>query len=83
LPQGTAKADDLSSSLRSGRVLVRLVEKLSEKNSGISDADFAKYRVAEDASFSSDYFDTVFSTFDFLTPLVSSESHSPLSTSLY
>lgn len=71
LPASTTKASDLSTSLRSGEVLVRLVENLSGTKSSIDDASFAKYRPGQKEHVDT-YFDVVFNVFDFLTPLVSS-----------
>lgn len=61
LPATTTPATDLSSSLRSGEVVVRLVEKLSGKDSGIKDSDFAKYAPPKQpGQFDSAYFETIF-----------------------
>lgn len=75
LDSSTARASDLSTSLRSGRVLVRLVESLSGTSSGIGEEAFSKYRPGgeDQVFFISEYFDTVFSVFDYISPLVSSE----------
>lgn len=66
---------DFNNSLRSGLVLVRLVETLSRTSSGLGDEVFAKYRPAgEDKNFFiSEYFDTVFAVFDYISPKVSSK----------
>ncbi|KAM0751536.1 hypothetical protein T439DRAFT_212506 [Meredithblackwellia eburnea MCA 4105] len=74
LPSSTPKATDLSSSLRSGQILVRLLENLSHTSSGITDATFATFRPpTKDQLFDAAYFDTVFATFDYFTPLVSTD----------
>ena len=67
----------MSTALRSGRVLTRLVEKLSGKKSGISDAEFFKFKAdAGGDAYDPEYFDTCFSVFDALTAAgVSSTSH--------
>ncbi|ORY90693.1 hypothetical protein BCR35DRAFT_299255 [Leucosporidium creatinivorum] len=62
LPSSTPLATDLSDSLRSGRILVRLVENLSGKNANISNAEFDKYQppAKKGQPFDPEYFDTVF-----------------------
>lgn len=62
LPSSTPLASDLSDSLRSGRLLVRLVENLSGKSSNIADSEFEKYQppATKDQPFDPEYFDTVF-----------------------
>ncbi|GAA5911326.1 hypothetical protein JCM8208_005220 [Rhodotorula glutinis] len=73
LPASCPLAMDLSSSLRSGRLLVRLVENLSGDDSGIKDAQFDELHEDESGPFDTAYLDTVFSVFDFLTPRVSTD----------
>ncbi|GAA5948231.1 hypothetical protein JCM3775_001731 [Rhodotorula graminis] len=73
LPASCPLAMDLSSSLRSGRLLVRLVENLSGDVSGIKDAQFDQFHEDESGPFDTAYLDTVFSVFDFLTPRVSTD----------
>lgn len=72
LPHPTPRASDLSASLRSGEILVRLVEQLSGQDSGISDVDFSKFPGTTSAGDSLDpaYFDTMFAVFDYLSPMV-------------
>lgn len=62
MPPSTSKPVNLNDSLRSGEVIVRLVEKLSGKDSGISDDDFAKFSAPTQQGqlFNADYFDTIF-----------------------
>lgn len=62
LPAGESSATDLSTSLRSGRTLTRLVEHLSGKSSNITDAEFDKYKApaGDGIPFDASYFDTVF-----------------------
>lgn len=53
------------SDLRSGKILTRLVEGLSGRESRISDADFARFRLTSPSEpLDSDYLDTCFSVFD-------------------
>ncbi|KAI5476458.1 hypothetical protein MNV49_007705 [Pseudohyphozyma bogoriensis] len=74
LPVGTPQAANLGDSLRSGEILVRLVEDLSGKSSGITSEQFASYRPpGEGQFFDAAYFDVVFAVFDFLSPIVSTE----------
>jgi len=61
LPASCPLAMDLSSSLRSGRLLVRLVENLSGDGSGITDAQFDEFDEDESGPFDTAYLDTVFS----------------------
>lgn len=61
LPAGTTPLPDLSRSLRSGRPVVRLLENLSGKQSGISDKSFDAFNENAGASFDPSYIDTLFS----------------------
>lgn len=61
LPASCPLATDLSSSLRSGRLFVRLLENLSGKSSGISDAQFDAFHQQVGEAFDTAYLDTIFS----------------------
>ncbi|GAA6020104.1 hypothetical protein JCM10207_006256 [Rhodosporidiobolus poonsookiae] len=73
LPSSCPLATDLAYSLRSGRLLVRLLENLSGEQSGISDEQFDQFHQQEGQPFDTAYLDTIFSVFDFLSPLVSTD----------
>ncbi|BGP22425.1 phospholipid binding protein [Rhodotorula toruloides] len=73
LPSSCPLATDLSSSLRSGRLLVRLLENLSGESSGISDGQFDAFHQQAGEAFDTAYLDTIFSVFDFITPLASTD----------
>ena len=61
LPLSVGQVSDLGTSLRSGKVLTRLLEELSGQPSGISDADFGAYREpGAGGDFDAAYFDCVF-----------------------
>lgn len=75
LPPTISPAKDLSLSLRSGQVLVRVLERCSNTESSISDADFASYRPpSKDRPFDAAYFDIVFNVFDYIQQHTSSQS---------
>ncbi|GAA5891794.1 hypothetical protein JCM5296_001863 [Sporobolomyces johnsonii] len=73
LPSTCPLATDISSSLRSGRLLVRLLENLTGKDSHISDNDFDKFHQREGETFDTEYLDTIFSVFDYMSPLISTD----------
>ncbi|GAA6048147.1 hypothetical protein JCM3770_003684 [Rhodotorula araucariae] len=73
LPSSCPLATDLSLSLRSGRLLVRLLENLSGESSDITDAQFDLFHQQAGEPFDTTYLDTIFSVFDFLTPRVSTD----------
>ncbi|BGP18900.1 hypothetical protein JCM10213_005515 [Rhodosporidiobolus nylandii] len=73
LPSSCPLATDLSHSLSSGRLLVRLLENLSGADSGISDAQFDQFHQQEGLPFDTSYLDTIFSVFDFISPRVSTD----------
>ncbi|BGP29644.1 hypothetical protein JCM10296v2_001383 [Rhodotorula toruloides] len=73
LPSSCPLATDLSSSLRSGRLIVRLLENLSGESSGISDGQFDAFHQQVGEAFDTAYLDTIFSVFDFITPLASTD----------
>ncbi|GJN88147.1 hypothetical protein Rhopal_001104-T1 [Rhodotorula paludigena] len=73
LPATCPLATDLSQSLRSGRLLVRLVENLSDSKSQITDQQFDQFHQQEGEAFDTAYLDTIFSVFDFLSPRVSTD----------
>jgi hypothetical protein len=73
LPSNTKPASDLHDSLRSGEILVRLLEKCSGKESSITSAEFATFAApSETKSFDPSYFDVVFNVFDYMSPIISS-----------
>lgn len=61
LPPTCPPATDLSSSLRSGRLIVRLLENLSGQSSGITDAAFDQFNKDAGSTFDPAYLDTLFS----------------------
>lgn len=61
LPATCPLATDLSQSLRSGRLLVRLVENLSDSKSEITDQQFDQFHQQEGEAFDTAYLDTIFS----------------------
>ncbi|GAA5962155.1 hypothetical protein JCM21900_006986 [Sporobolomyces salmonicolor] len=73
LPSTCPLATDLALSLRSGRLLVRLLENLTGKDSHISDQDFDKFHQREGETFDTEYLDTIFSVFDYMSPLISTD----------
>ncbi|GAA6039658.1 hypothetical protein JCM8097_002239 [Rhodosporidiobolus ruineniae] len=73
LPSSCPLASDLSQSLRSGRLLVRLLENLVGTDSGISDGSFEQFDTQEGLPFDTAYLDTIFSVFDYISPLVSTD----------
>ncbi|GAA5977063.1 hypothetical protein JCM11641_001289 [Rhodosporidiobolus odoratus] len=73
LPSSCPLATDLSHSLSSGRLLVRLLENLSGNGSGIEDAQFAGFHQDEGLPFDTSYLDTIFSVFDYISPQVSTD----------
>ncbi|BGP53427.1 hypothetical protein JCM8202v2_000986 [Rhodotorula sphaerocarpa] len=73
LPPTCPPATDLSSSLRSGRLIVRLLENLSGQSSGITDAAFDQFNKDAGSTFDPAYLDTLFSVFDYINPLASTE----------
>ncbi|BGP37512.1 hypothetical protein JCM10450v2_001417 [Rhodotorula kratochvilovae] len=73
LPSSCPLATDLALSLRSGRLLVRLLENLSGESSEITDGQFEMFHQQEGEPFDTAYLDTIFSVFDFLTPRVSTD----------
>ncbi|GAA5865790.1 hypothetical protein JCM3774_003094 [Rhodotorula dairenensis] len=73
LPAGVTPLPDLSRSLRSGRPIVRLLENLSGKQSGISDASFDQFNQNAGATLDPSYIDTLFSVFDYISPLASTD----------
>ncbi|GAA5979446.1 hypothetical protein JCM10908_002927 [Rhodotorula pacifica] len=73
LPTSCSPVPDLSKSLRSGRPIVRLLENLSGRDSGISDASFEKFNQDSGVTFDPAYLDTLFSVFDYISPLASTD----------
>ncbi|GAA5924019.1 uncharacterized protein JCM15063_005526 [Sporobolomyces koalae] len=73
LPSTCPLATDISNSFRSGRLVTRLIENLTGKPSGIQDSEFDRFQAKEGTGFDIEYLDTIFSVFDFITPLVSTE----------
>ncbi|GAA5871266.1 hypothetical protein JCM8547_007237 [Rhodosporidiobolus lusitaniae] len=73
LPSSCPLATDLGFSLRSGRLLVRLLENLSGQRSEITDGQFDQFHQQEGLPFDTAYLDTIFSVFDFVSPLVSTD----------
>ncbi|GAA5873399.1 hypothetical protein JCM16303_001114 [Sporobolomyces ruberrimus] len=73
LPSTCPLATDISNSFRSGKLVTRLVENLTSKQSGISDTEFDRFSQQKDPNFDVEYLDTIFSVFDFITPLVSTD----------
>lgn len=73
LPASCAPVPDLSKSLRSGRPIVRLLENLSGQQSGISDASFEQFNQDSGLTFDPAYLDTLFSVFDYISPLASTD----------
>ncbi|GAA5835372.1 hypothetical protein JCM11251_005217 [Rhodosporidiobolus azoricus] len=73
LPSTCPLALDLSHSLRSGRLLVRLTENLSGAKSEITDTEFEQFHQQEGMPFDTAYLDVCFSVFDYLSPHVSTD----------
>lgn len=69
LPSTCPLATDLAFSLRSGRLLVRVLENLTGEGSGISDESFEQFHQQEGLPFDTAYLDTIFSgSFPFVLP---------------
>ncbi|GAA5964762.1 hypothetical protein JCM3765_002546 [Sporobolomyces pararoseus] len=73
LPATCPLAVDISNSFRSGKLITRLLENLTGKQSGISDSEFGRFDQQKGPNFDVEYLDTIFSVFDFITPLVSTD----------
>ncbi|GAA6063545.1 hypothetical protein JCM10212_002657, partial [Sporobolomyces blumeae] len=73
LPSTCPLATDISNSFRSGRLITRLLENLTATQSGIPDADFDKFQQRTGTGFDAEYLDTIFSVFDYISPLVSTD----------
>ncbi|GAA5911366.1 hypothetical protein JCM6882_002357 [Rhodosporidiobolus microsporus] len=73
LPSTCPLAVDLGHSLRSGRLLVRLLENLSGTKSDITDGAFEQFHQQEGMPFDTAYLDTIFSVFDYISPRVSTD----------
>ncbi|GAA5894582.1 uncharacterized protein JCM6883_002144 [Sporobolomyces salmoneus] len=73
LPATCPLATDISNSFRSGKLITRLLENLTSKQSGISDSEFGRFDEKKGPNFDVEYLDTIFSVFDYMTPLVSTD----------